>query len=372
MTIDRPSSGKMLAGFFALVVALGLGFVLGRYDPARTSDRSPPAHSKAKVAVASTRPAVPQPSPASPSADVPGLLDLLQDALLPKRDNDNTPQEIDPVASYEDLMYAQPDLVDDGLKRLRPHTPGTTDLYALGFAGDGDENVFRNEVDFLPKLLAQRFDAQGRTLQLINSPQTFAKTPMATRTNLYQALGGIAQTMDRDNDVLLLFLTSHGSRDHQLFVQMGAMPLDQLMPEDIRDALDQAKIRWRVIVVSACFSGGFIPALREPHTMIITAARSDRTSFGCGNDSKITWFGKAFLTQALNHTTDFHAAYLEASRTIAQWEQRDHDTPSEPQFWEGPLIEAKLAAWRASLPPSTAQVPFAPASIASGAHRTKQ
>ncbi len=256
-------------------------------------------------------------------------------------------------------MYAQPDLVDASLKRLRPQTPGKIDLYALGFAGDGEENVFRNEVDYLPKLLAQRFGTNGRTLQLINSPATFEKMPLATRTNLYDALSGIAATMDVNEDILLLFLTSHGSRDHQLYVAMGAMPLDQLTPADIRDALDAAHVRWRVIVISACYSGGFIPALREPHTMVITAARSDRTSFGCGSDSQITWFGKAFLAEALNQTTDFHDAYLRARATITGWEKRDNETPSEPQYWAGPEIQKKLDTWRATLQPA-APVPFAP------------
>jgi hypothetical protein len=95
--------------------------------------------------------------------------------------------------------------------------------------------------------------------------------------------------------------------------------------------------------------------------MIITAAREDRTSFGCGSDSQVTWFGKAFLTEALNRTTDFHEAFLQAKKTIAGWEKRDHETPSEPQFWEGPLIEAKLAAWRATLPATATQVRFEPA-----------
>jgi len=270
-------------------------------------------------------------------------------------------QDDDPVASYEDLMYAQPDLLAASLARLRPQTPGKTDLYALGFAGDAEQNVFRNEVDYLPKLLAQRFGADGRVVQLIDSPQTFATVPLATRTNLYEALAGIAAKMDVNEDILLLFLTSHGSQDHQLAVVMGEMPLDQLTPEDIRDALDAAHIRWRVIVVSACFSGGFIPALRDPHTMIITAARSDRTSFGCGNDSKVTWFGKAFLTEALNQTSDFHDAYLRASAIIAGWEKRDGETPSEPQYWAGTDIQQKLDAWRATLP-SAAAVPFVPAS----------
>ncbi len=332
-------------GIFA---AFALGHFVGRADAPRPVQQR-----------AAATPARSPPSPFSATPSLPGLLASLLPSSPGNADAD-ADSDPDPVASYEDLMYAQPDLVDASLHRLRAQTPGKIDLYALGFAGDGDENVFRNEVDYLPRLLAQRFDASDRTLQLVNSPQTFERTPLATRTNLYDALHGIAATMDRDEDILLLFLTSHGSRDHQLFVQMGSMPLDQLTPKDIRDALDVAHIRWRVIVVSACYSGGFIPALREPHTMIITAARADRTSFGCGSDSQITWFGKAFLTEALNQTTDFHDAYNRASKTIAAWEKRDHEKPSEPQFWEGSLVEQHLAAWRATLP-AGAPVAFAPA-----------
>ena len=261
----------------------------------------------------------------------------------------NDSADIDPVASYEDLMYAQPGLIDASLKRLRPQTPGRVDLYAIGFAGDAAEPPFRNEVEYLPKLLAQRFDAAGHTIELINSTKTFERTPLATRTNLYEALAGVAKKMDVEEDVLLLFLTSHGSPEHELYVEMGAMPLDQLEPEDIRDALDAAGIHWRIVIVSACYSGGFIPALRDPRTLVITAARSDRASFGCGNDSQITWFGKAFLTKALNETTDFHDAFLRARQTIAASETRDHEIPSEPQYWAGPMIQQKLDAWRASL-----------------------
>lgn len=274
--------------------------------------------------------------------------------------------EIDPVASYEDLMYAQHDLIDASLKQLHAQTPGEIDLYAIGFAGDAAEPPFRNEVEYLPKLLAQRFDAEGHTIELINSPQTFEHIPLATRTNLYEALAGVAKKMNVDEDVLLLFLTSHGSPEHELYVEMGAMPLDQLTPEDIRDALDAARIRWRIVVVSACYSGGFIPTLRDPRTLIITAARSDRASFGCGNDSQITWFGKAFLTQALNETTDFHEAFLRTRQTIAGWETRGHETPSEPQYWAGPEIQKKLQAWHASLA-SGPMVPFVP--VATGARK---
>ncbi|HEY2346857.1 MAG TPA: C13 family peptidase [Xanthomonadaceae bacterium] len=344
----------------ALLACSGAAFLFGRTTGEHDAARAIARHAATPAIAKSTTPPKATPAKNASGHGLMGLFGFGPLAPAQPESGDDTLPDIAAIPSYEDLLYDQPALVNEQVQRLRPTSPGKVGLYALGFAGDAEENVFRNEVSFLPKLLTRRFDADGRTLQLVNSPYTFRTTPLATRTNLDKALAGIAGRMDKANDILLLFLTSHGSHDHRVFVEMGSMPLDQLSPEDIRDALDHAHITWRVVVISACYSGGFIPALREPHTMIITAARADRPSFGCGSDSQLTWFGKAFLTQALNHTTDFHAAFVEAQRSIAQWEQRDHQKPSEPQFWEGPLIEGKLAAWRASLPMTTAQVPFAP------------
>ena len=343
----------MRARLILLPLAIGAAFALGRWSSQRDvhADQVP----RPPVVASATTRTTPAQQARAPAAHSDG----------------GVPRPSGRVATIENLMYAQPFMMADSLKRLQQQTPGKTDLYAIGFAGDGDEPPFRNEVDYLAKLLGTRFGAQGRTLELVNSPATYATIPLATRTNLINAVEFIGNMMDRDNDVLFLFLTSHGGRDHRLFVGMGDLPLDQITPDDIRAALDAAHIRWRVVVVSACYSGGFIPALRDAHTMIITAARSDRTSFGCGNDSQITWFGKAFLTDALNRTTDFHDAYLRARTTIAGWEKRDGETPSEPQYWAGTDIQQKLDAWRATLP-AAAAVPFVPASIASRAHHRLQ
>ena len=324
-----------------VAIALCTAFALGRYSV----DRQAPAQRTTSTTVAPRLPSTagkshsPQPGAASER-------DRTKDTLR--------------IASFETLLFAQPYMFADALKQLRPSTPGHPSLYAIGFAGDGDEKVFRNEVEYLSKLLAGRFGAADHTLQLIMSPDTYTTIPLATRTNLDNAIESIASKMNRDDDILLLFLTSHGSRDHELLVKMGDLPFDQVNPGLLRYALDNAHIRWRVIVVSACYSGGFIPALEEPHTMIITAARADRTSFGCGSDAQLTWFGKAFLTEALNQTTDFHEAFDRASKTIAAWEKQGHEKPSEPQFREGKLVEQHLAAWRATLP-AGAPVAFVPA-----------
>ena len=257
----------------------------------------------------------------------------------------------------EALLGMQPALVAGRVEGLAAQVPGQVDLYAVGFAGDGTEGVFRNEVEYLTPLLGQRFGAGGRVLPLVNHAGSAVTTPIASLTNLRAALAGIGRKMDRDEDVLLLFLTSHGSPEHELAVALPPLPLRQIEPKDLKDALDASGIRWRVVVVSACFAGGFIKELRTPETLVITAARADRTSFGCGADSQITYFGRAFLTEGLNQTADFREAYAIAARRVGEWEKADDEVPSLPQLWAGDRIEAKLAQWRAGFVPG-APVPF--------------
>ena len=264
-----------------------------------------------------------------------------------------------PDLDAEALFAAQPVLVREAVARIPAQTAGLIDLFPIGFAGDGEEKVFRNEVEYFAQLMDARFGAQGRTVSLINSPDTLARVPMATLTNLREALDGVAARMDKREDLLLLFLTSHGSHDHRLYVGLDSLALTQIRPQDLRAALDASGIRWRVIVVSSCYSGGFVDALRDPSTLVITAARADRPSFGCGSDSAITWFGKAFLTQALNQTSDFEDAFVIASRQVRIWELAQGQTPSIPQISEGAQIRKHLAAWRAGVAPAAA-VPFQP------------
>lgn len=268
----------------------------------------------------------------------------------------------------EEVLGRQPALVAQRTGALAPQDPATIELFAVGFAGDGKESVFRNEVEYFEALAAHRFGATGHVVPLVNHPDTTGTVPLATLANLRAALAGVGARMDREQDVLLLFLTSHGSHDHVLSVDLPPLELQQVEPKDLRQALDDAGIRWRVVVVSACFSGGFIDALRSPETMVITAARADRTSFGCGADSEITWFGKAFLTEGLNRTTDLREAYAIAARRVREWEREDGATPSQPQIWAGERIDGKLAQWRATLAPG-APVAFVPAVPASAGKR---
>ena len=107
--------------------------------------------------------------------------------------------------------------------------------------------------------------------------------------------------------------------------------------------LAEHAFKWKVVVVNACYSGGFVPPLREPDTLVLTSAAADRSSFGCGSAADITYFGKAWLVDALNRTRDFVTAFQLARVEIEQWEQRDKLTPSQPQMAMGAGIEQQLA-----------------------------
>lgn len=243
-------------------------------------------------------------------------------------------------------------LLADAVRSLPGQRPGTIDLYALAVAGDGTEDVFRNEAEYFVRMARQRFHARG-TLALVSHPASLARRPLplATYDNLRDALAGLGRTMDADEDILLLYLTMHGTPEHELVLHFPPLVSDALLPEDVASLLDDAGVRHRVLVVSACYSGGFLPALRGPDTLVIAAARDDRPSFGCGAASNVTWFGRAWMMEGLNRRADFAAAFADAAGRIAQWERDEGVEASEPQIASGARIATRLRAWRAQSPP---------------------
>ena len=247
-------------------------------------------------------------------------------------------------------------LLDRDIAALAPQRPGRADLFVVGLAGDGTEAVFRNEVLYLRDLAGRRMDADGRVLLLANHADAPPQRPLprASLANLRAALAGVGAAMDRDEDLLLLYLTTHGTEDHELLLRRPGAEDDLLDAGQIRSALDEAGIRHRVIAISACYSGGLIRDLKDPDTLVLTAAREDRTSFGCGNDSAATFFGRAWLVDGLNASVDFSAAFQRARLGIAQREQAEQLRPSRPQMARGERIESRLAAWRAGFAPGPA------------------
>jgi len=270
--------------------------------------------------------------------------------------NDNWPQQ---APSPEQVMYSQRGMVHKALAELGPRTPGRPNLYVVAFGADGGEDVFRNEAEYAAKMFPQRFGADTHVVVLENNPGSLERHPLATWSNLEETLDGLASLMKPDEDILLLYMSTHGDEDHNLLVDMDPLPLDQIGANDLSDILKKRPFKWKVVVVNACYSGGFVPTLQGPGTLVITAARADRSSFGCGSDSDITYFGHAWLVDGLNRTPDFMEAFRLATAEIAQWEAKDKLTPSEPQMNVGDGIANQLALWRKHVTPGPA-VAFKP------------
>ena len=198
-----------------------------------------------------------------------------------------------PSPASEEALAAQPRLLDDALADLEDQRPGVTDLYFVGFAPDAAEDVFRKDIVAARELFDERFDTDGRSVALINNPRTVLDAPLATVNNLRETLNEIGATIDRDDDVVLVFLESHGSRDYRLTAEFPPLELDELSPQMLREMLDEAGIKWRIVIVSACYSGGYVEPLKDENTLIMTASAANRTSFGCGTDSDATFFARS-------------------------------------------------------------------------------
>jgi len=78
----------------------------------------------------------------------------------------------------------------------------------------------------------------------------------------------------------------------------------------------------------------------------MTAASANRQSFGCSDDSDLTYFGRAYFEKSLNSENSFEEAFNQARDLIAQWEIEEQREPSQPQIATSPAITHKLAEWR--------------------------
>ncbi len=173
---------------------------------------------------------------------------------------------------------------------------------------------------------------------MVNNDQSAEQLPMATPTSISRALARIGGVMNRENDVLFLYMTSHGLVN-EFELANAPIAMDSINPKWLREALDNSGIRWRVIVISACYSGSFIPALRSPDTLIITASAADKSSFGCINEADYTYFGRAFFDEAMREKNDLKAVFDQASATVGKWEAAQGFEPSEPQWVIGDNIK---------------------------------
>ena len=259
----------------------------------------------------------------------------------------------------QEVFEAQQDLLKRNVDALAPQRRGVTDVYGLVFAPYADEDVFLRESTMVARLLESRFDAKGRVLHLANHATTTQDLPWATPLNLQRAVQALGSVMDRDNDLLVVYMTSHGASNHKLAASHWPLDVQWTTPEMLRSALDQAGIRYRVVAVSACYSGGWIEPLANPDTLVMTAADATHTSYGCGSRSELTFFGRAVFDEQLRSTRSFEEAFAKAVPVIRQREDEAGKTDgfSNPQISIGESARGHLEQLRARLDASAPTTP---------------
>jgi hypothetical protein len=249
----------------------------------------------------------------------------------------------------KELVDRQPALIDARVQAISEQAPPGPQGYFLGFAGVGEERVFAEEIDLAARRFAERFGIAGRSLRLVNDQRDLESHPLASVAALRYALRALGRVMDQD-DVLFLALSSHGWKDATLSISNQGMRPATLGARQLAEMLKEAGIRWRVIVVSACYSGTFVTPLADDHTIVITAASKSRPSFGCGADRDLTYFGEAFYRDALPAASSLRAAFEAARRDITAREKAERARPSHPQGYFGSLVEPRLLEMQVSAP----------------------
>jgi hypothetical protein len=210
----------------------------------------------------------------------------------------------------------------------RPQSPAAYKVVLI--AGDSSLKVFDNAViSFRTGLLSR----QGVTAAGITRLSAVAAGRGVGRATLGNVLDAVARMRPAAGQGCLVFATSHGVRDGGLYLSAGrgALPpfaLHRALEAGCGDAPT-------VVVVSACFSGQFaLPPMTAPNRIILTAARPDRTSFGCQAGRIYTVYDQCLLG-AFDAASDWREVYEITKTCVADEEDREQVVPSEPQAWFG-------------------------------------
>jgi hypothetical protein len=258
--------------------------------------------------------------------------------LGPELDRDRSPA----------WMLADQRRLDGALAALQPQKKGVVDAYVVAIGLDSDP-IFGREAREAGKVLSRRYNAAGHTIVLAGTDGAGpSQLPNGSPRSLALTLARIAELMDRNEDVLVLYTAGHGA-PVGLAYHDGDEGFGIVSPARLGRMFEELGIRNRLLILSACYSGVFVPMMASDTTALFTAASADRTSFGCAADKDWTFFGDAMINHALRQPVPLAIAGEDARALIAKWEGISGVTPSQPQIsigsgvgkWLGPL-EARM------------------------------
>ena len=227
-----------------------------------------------------------------------------------------------------------------------PAAGAFSDWAAIVVAGDwhahdgGASEVFDNaRRDLAGELVGIGFSPED-VLQFSTRPERYPVAAPRASTAQFVS-GGLWDLSNRTSAGCMAYFTSHGSGDGLVLGDATLSPRQMALMID-----NSCGDRPTVVIVSACFSGVFLPALEAPNRIVLTAAASDRTSFGCGAADKYTFFDACAL-QWLTRAGDFTAFGKDVIACVEAREKKEKvDLPSNPQLFIGANASGAMPKWK--------------------------
>lgn len=204
-------------------------------------------------------------------------------------------------------------------------------LILAAFAMHSKSKAFRNDVITAEKSVLS-IDPNAIVFKLDNPAfGQAADWPYATTENIAQVLKK-AGTMARPEDKVVILMSTHGRPD-VLSVNFGAQYYPHVNATVLNQWLAGLRGRPTLLILSACHSGSFLPALSSPTRVILAAAAADRSSFGCQFHSSNTYFVDALLNQPSLPDTTIEQLMAQAQVAIDKKERAQKlSPPSLPQI----------------------------------------
>jgi hypothetical protein len=202
-----------------------------------------------------------------------------------------SPKKLTTRIASDELLTAQMDKIEKVLEK----TPqGERTLIYIGSAQNSQSLAFQRDVLLVQKkLLAANTNTQS--IILSNELETSKLTyPFATLHTLTQTFDRVAAWSKKYPLTLVLLISTHGNVD-VLSSNVANEYYTPIQTRHLQPWLDRLGDTPTAIILSACFSGSFLPALAAPNRLIFTAAAADRNSFGCDYHEDNTYFISEFF-----------------------------------------------------------------------------
>lgn len=201
---------------------------------------------------------------------------------------------------------------------------------AVVMAGDDSIKVFDN--------MRATIVADLKAHSVTQVAELSANPKLATGDVLRTSLSNLNKSFEslelQPEDSCLLYMTSHGT-PQGYYIRGSAT----ITPAQLNATLTKhCGSRPTVVIVSACYSGVFLEqGMSQPNRVILTAARKDRTSFGCGSEFQYTYYDACVLDN-FNSSTSWESLYKNVSSCVTKKEGSSFK-PSLPQGFFGSLID---------------------------------